>query len=44
MPYGGIRTCSVLPSQISPERSGEGERGRGSQARDPTVDHVAGSN
>jgi len=26
-----------LPPQISPERSGEGERGRGSQTRDPAV-------
>ena len=30
-------------STSSPERSGEGARGRGSQTRDPAVDHVAGS-
>jgi transposase len=29
--------------RISPERSGEGELGRGSQTGDPAVDHVAGS-
>jgi len=32
-----------LPSQINPERFREGERGRGSQAWDPSVDHVARS-
>ncbi len=46
---GGARRTSgpgveaFLPPQISPERSGEGERGRGSQTWDPAVDHVARS-
>ena len=39
-PGSGVAT--FLPPQIDPERSGEGESGRGSQTRDPAVDHVAG--
>jgi transposase len=41
-PYVGTGVATFLPPQISSERSGEGERGRGSQTRDPAVDHVAG--
>ena len=43
MLHARIQSCSVLPPQISTEGPGEGECGRGSQARNPTVDHVAGS-
>jgi transposase len=39
----GSRVEAFLPPQIKPKRFREGERGRGSQARDPAVDHVAGS-
>ncbi len=39
----GPGVAALLPSQIDPERSGEGQSGRRSQTRDPALDHVAGS-
>ena len=40
--YAGSGVAAFLSAQIGAKGAGEVKRGRGSQTRDPAVDHVAG--